>query len=172
ASGIGREVAADLARHGARIAAGDIDPDGLATTTHRLEAERHKAHTFTTDITDTAQVEALFDRVETLLGPITTAISAAGALTTGPVTDCTDHHWHRMIAVNATGVFAVGRAAARRMGPRGHGSLVTIASNAAGSPRSGMAAYAASKAAAVAFTKDRKSTRLNSSHGSMSYAVT
>ena len=52
ASGIGREVAADLARHGARIAAVDIDPDGLATTTHRLEAEGHKAHTFTTDITD------------------------------------------------------------------------------------------------------------------------
>lgn len=153
ASGIGREIAADLARHGARIAAVDIDPNGLATTTHRLEAEGHKAHTFTTDITDTAEVEALFDRVETLLGPITTAISAAGALTTGPVTDCTDHHWHRMIAVNATGVFAVGRAAARRMGPRGHGSLVTIASNAAGIPRSGMAAYAASKAAAVAFTK-------------------
>src|SRR5699024_9632665 len=81
----------------------DIDPDGLATTTHRLEAEGHKAHTFTTDITDTAEVEALLDRVETLLGPITTAISAAGALTTGPVTDSTDHHWHRMIAVNAPG---------------------------------------------------------------------
>lgn len=153
ASGIGREVATDLARHGARIAAVDIDPDGLAETAHALENEGHKAHTLTVDVTDTMAVEALFDEVEVLLGPITTAISAAGTLTTGPVTDCADHHWHRMIAVNATGVFAVGRAAARRMGPRGHGSLVTIASNAAGIPRSGMAAYAASKAAAVAFTK-------------------
>jgi 2,3-dihydro-2,3-dihydroxybenzoate dehydrogenase len=39
------------------------------------------------------------------------------------------------------------------MVPRGRGAVVTVASNAAATPRSGMAAYAASKAAAEMFTK-------------------
>lgn len=153
ASGVGRAVATDLAEHGARIAAVDVDPAGLAETILALEADGHKAHAFPSDVTDTTGVEALFDEAEALLGPVTVVVNAAGTLTTGPVADCADQDWHRMIAVNATGVFAVGRAAARRMGPRGHGTLVTVASNAAGVPRSGMAAYAASKAAAVALTK-------------------
>jgi 2,3-dihydro-2,3-dihydroxybenzoate dehydrogenase len=153
ASGVGRAVATDLAEHGARIAAVDVDPDGLAETVRALEAGGHQARGLTADVADTTGVETLFDEVEALLGPVTVVVNAAGVLTTGPVADCADQDWHRMIAVNATGVFAVGRAAARRLGPRGHGTLVTVASNAAGIPRSGMAAYAASKAAAVSLTK-------------------
>lgn len=149
ASGVGRAVAVDLAEHGARVAAADVDSAGLTETVRLLDGAR----AFTADVTDTAAVEALFDRVETELGSVTITVNAAGTLSTGPLTDCTDHDWHRMIAVNTTGVFAVARAAARRMGPRGRGSLVTIASNAAGVPRANMAAYAASKAAAVALTK-------------------
>ncbi len=153
ASGVGRAVATDLAEHGARIAAVDVDTTGIAETVRDMEAHGHEAHAVPADVTETRGVEALFDEVEALLGPVTVVVNAAGALTTGPVADCSDQDWQRMIAVNATGVFAVGRAAARRMGPRGRGSLVTVASNAAGVPRSGMAAYAASKAAAVALTK-------------------
>ncbi|WP_028646963.1 2,3-dihydro-2,3-dihydroxybenzoate dehydrogenase [Nocardiopsis sp. CNT312] len=152
-SGVGRAVVLDLAEHGTRIAAADTDPDGLADTLRTLGERGHKAHAFHTDVSRPEQVEALFDEAETLLGPVDTVVGAAGVLATGPVADCPDDDWHRVLAVNATGVFALGRAAARRMGPRGRGALVTVASNAAGVPRSGMAAYAASKAAAVAFTK-------------------
>ncbi|SIO84750.1 SDR family oxidoreductase [Nocardiopsis sp. JB363] len=153
AGGVGRAVALDLAAHGARVAVVDVDTLGLDQTLHRLTATGHKAFAFTADVTDPIRVESIFDEVEALLGPVSTVVNAAGALATGSVVDCSDQDWRRLIAVNATGVFNVGRAAARRMGPRGHGALVTVASNAAGVPRSGMAAYAASKAAAVAFTK-------------------
>ncbi|MFE9243590.1 2,3-dihydro-2,3-dihydroxybenzoate dehydrogenase [Nocardiopsis sp. NPDC006938] len=153
ASGVGRAVAADLAARGARVAAVDVDRDGLAGTVRAVEGDGHTVRTLVADVTDTVRVESLFDEVEAELGPVDTVVNAAGTLSTGPLADCTDQDWNRMIAVNATGVFAVGRAVARRMGPRGRGTLVTIASNAAGVPRSGMAAYAASKAAAVALTK-------------------
>lgn len=153
ASGVGRAVAWNLATHGTRVAAADADPRGLAHSVRLLEEQGHEPSAHTVDVTDPAQVETLFDEVEERCGPVTAVINAAGVLATGPAAECADQDWHRMIAVNATGVFAVGRAAARRMGPRGEGVLVTVASNAAGIPRSGMAAYAASKAAAVAFTK-------------------
>ncbi|MBE2997587.1 SDR family oxidoreductase [Nocardiopsis sp. HNM0947] len=153
ASGVGRAVATDLAAQGTRVAVADVDPAGLAETVRLLEEWGHKPSAHTVDVTDTARVEELFDEAEEACGPLTAVVNAAGVLSTGPVTECTDRDWDRMLAVNATGVFAVGRAAARRMGPRGEGALVTVASNAAGVPRSGMAGYAASKAAAVAFTK-------------------
>ncbi|MFD3687483.1 2,3-dihydro-2,3-dihydroxybenzoate dehydrogenase [Nocardiopsis sp. NPDC058631] len=153
ASGVGRAVAADLAAHGARIAAVDIDRRGLAETVRALESDGHKALALAADVTDSAAVDTLFDDAEAALGPVTLVVNAAGVLATGPVAACTDQEWDRMLAVNATGVFAVSRAAARRMGPRGRGALVTVASNAAGVPRANMAAYAASKAAAVALTK-------------------
>ncbi|MET9796762.1 2,3-dihydro-2,3-dihydroxybenzoate dehydrogenase [Nocardiopsis alba] len=153
AGGVGRAVALDLAGHGARVAAVDVDADGLDRTLRLLRERGHRADAFTADVTDTTRVEGLFDEIETDLGPVTLAVNAAGTLVTGPVADCDERDWHRVMSVNATGVFAVGRAVARRMGPRGHGALVTVASNAAGIPRSGMAAYAASKAAAVALTK-------------------
>jgi 2,3-dihydro-2,3-dihydroxybenzoate dehydrogenase len=57
------------------------------------------------------------------------------------------------MAVNATGVFNMSQAVANRMVPRRGGAIVTVASNAAGTARTDMAAYAASKAAATMFTK-------------------
>lgn len=150
ASGVGRAVALDLARYGARIAAVDIDPEGLDQTVRSLEGG---GLALAGDVTDTGGVEALFDQVEAELGPVALVVNAAGTLATGPLAECSDQDWHRMLAVNATGVLVIGREVARRMGPRGRGSLITVASNAAGVPRANMAAYAATKAAAVALTK-------------------
>jgi len=71
----------------------------------------------------------------------------------GEVAGTSDEDWRRVFAVNADGVFHVGRALARVMSPRRQGAIVTVSSNAAGVPRHGMAAYAASKAAATMFTR-------------------
>lgn len=71
----------------------------------------------------------------------------------GKVHDLADEDWHRTFAVNTDGVFHLCREVTRRMVPRGRGCVVTVGSNAAGVPRHGMAAYAASKAAATLFTK-------------------
>ena len=82
--------------------------------------------------------------------------NVAGVLRTGPVAELTDEDWAACLATNATGVMHACRAMARRWTdapPAGGGAIVTVASNAAGVPRSGMTAYAASKAAALAVTR-------------------
>lgn len=61
--------------------------------------------------------------------------------------------WRRTFAVNADGVYFVSRAVAARMVERRRGVIITVGSNAASVPRMGMAAYAASKAAAAMFTR-------------------
>lgn len=147
--GIGRAVATAFAAEGYRVAAVDRDPAGIGT----LAAAAADIQAWVADVADPARVDATVEEVEAGLGPITVLVNVAGILRTGPVVDFTDADWADTFAVNAGGVFHVSRAVARRMVPRRAGVIVTVSSNAAGVPRAGMAAYAASKAAATHFTR-------------------
>ncbi|WP_019630449.1 2,3-dihydro-2,3-dihydroxybenzoate dehydrogenase [Actinomadura atramentaria] len=148
--GIGAAVATALAAAGAAVAVLDRDADAAQRTADSLPGP---ALALPADIADPAEVEAAVAAAETALGPLGVLVNAAGILRPAPVLDLADADWAATLAVNATGVALASRAVARRMAPRRAGAIVTVASNAARVPRTGMAAYAASKAAAVAFTK-------------------
>ncbi|GAA2336094.1 2,3-dihydro-2,3-dihydroxybenzoate dehydrogenase [Dactylosporangium salmoneum] len=147
--GIGRAVALAFAAGGTRVAAVDRDGDAVA----ELAAGHDGIAGIAADVAVAAEVDALVERAEAELGPIAVLANVAGILRTGPVVDFGDGDWADTFAVNAAGVFHASRAVARRMVPRRSGVIVTVSSNAAGVPRAGMAAYAASKAAATHFTK-------------------
>ncbi|MEO6084487.1 MAG: 2,3-dihydro-2,3-dihydroxybenzoate dehydrogenase [Umezawaea sp.] len=153
AGGIGAAVAVELGRRGARVAAVDRDAERLAEVVDKLTADGLVVEAFPADVTHSDEVAALVDGVERTLGPLDFLVNAAGVLRTGPVRHQSDEDWAATFAVNTTGVFLVSRAVVNRMVPRSRGAIVTVASNAAGTPRMEMAAYAASKAAAAMFTK-------------------
>ncbi|MFJ4767698.1 2,3-dihydro-2,3-dihydroxybenzoate dehydrogenase [Streptomyces uncialis] len=150
ARGIGAAVVDGLVREGATVAAVDIDADGL---TDLAERSGGRVVPFTADVADPAAVADVVDRTERDIGPIVTGVSVAGILRPGPLCETTDEDWADTFSVNTTGAFLVLRELARRMVPRGRGSLVTVGSNAAGVPRTGMGAYAASKAATTMLTR-------------------
>ncbi|WP_399881373.1 2,3-dihydro-2,3-dihydroxybenzoate dehydrogenase [Streptomyces sp. BBFR51] len=149
--GIGAAVVTALVEQGARVVATDRTPEGVEALAGEHGHDRVTARPL--DVTDADGVEGLVDDTERALGPLDIAVNVAGILRASDVVDLTDEDWAATFAVNSTGVFHVSRAAARRMTERGRGSIVTVASNAAGVPRAGLAAYAASKAATVMFTK-------------------
>ncbi|GGZ97884.1 2,3-dihydro-2,3-dihydroxybenzoate dehydrogenase [Streptomyces echinoruber] len=153
AGGIGAAVCRTLAEEGARVAAVDREAGALRETVEKLTADGLHAEAFCADVSDSAQVDAAVDAVEQRLGPVEWLVNAAGVLRLGEVVDFTGEDWRTTFAVNVDGVFHVSRAVVRRMVPRGRGALVTVASNAAVTPRTQMAAYAASKAAATMFTR-------------------
>ncbi|WP_035299003.1 2,3-dihydro-2,3-dihydroxybenzoate dehydrogenase [Brevibacillus thermoruber] len=153
AQGIGRTVAAALAERGALVAAVDQNGEGVRDLVAELRAGGHQAAAFPADVSDSAAVEAMVDQIEREVGPVEILVNVAGLLRTGPIESLSDEDWAATFAVNASGVFYVSRAVARRMAPRRSGSIVTVGSNAAGVPRMQMSAYAASKAAATMFTK-------------------
>lgn len=150
--GIGEAVARALAGQAARVAATDRNADRLAAVVADLPAPE-LARAYPLDVRDSAAVDEVVDRVERELGPIDILVNVAGVLRPGPVHTQTDQDWLETFAVNTNGVFFTSRAVARRMRERRAGAIVTVASNAAGVPRVHMAAYAASKAASVMFTK-------------------
>ena len=153
AGGIGEAVVEALARDGVAVAAVDARAEGVALQAKRLTERGYQVRPYATDITSSFDVESMVHQVESDLGPITYLVNCAGILRLGQVSELTDHDWNTTFAVNATGVFHVSRAVANRMIPRRTGAIVTVASNAAVTPRVNMAAYAASKAAARSFTK-------------------
>ncbi|MFJ6071302.1 2,3-dihydro-2,3-dihydroxybenzoate dehydrogenase [Streptomyces sp. NPDC093065] len=149
--GIGAAVVTALVEQGARVLATDRTARGVEELAAEHGPDRVVARRL--DVTDADAVDSLVDETERAVGPLDIAVNVAGILRPSGVVDLTDEDWAATFAVNSTGVFHVSRAAARRMSARGRGSIVTVASNAAGVPRAGLAAYAASKAAAVMFTK-------------------
>jgi 2,3-dihydro-2,3-dihydroxybenzoate dehydrogenase len=153
AQGIGAAVAGVLAGAGAHVAAVDRNAEVLGTVVTKLEAEGQSAHAYPVDVCDSGAVDMLVRRVEEELGPIGILVNAAGILHTGRVVDLSDRQWTETFSVNAGGVFHMSRAVARRMIRHRRGAIVTVASNAAGVPRTEMAAYAASKAACAQFTR-------------------
>ncbi|WP_406141773.1 2,3-dihydro-2,3-dihydroxybenzoate dehydrogenase [Streptomyces sp. NBC_01089] len=153
AGGIGEAVVRALGARGTRVAAVDRDGERLRRTVDDAVRDGLHVDAFPCDVTSGPAVESTVERVEAELGPVDHLVNAAGVLRLGEARSLTDEDWASTFAVNTTGVFHLCRAVANRMVPRARGAIVTVASNAAGTPRTEMAAYAASKAAASMFTK-------------------
>jgi NAD(P)-dependent dehydrogenase (short-subunit alcohol dehydrogenase family) len=149
--GIGRAIAAGLARAGARVTLGDLDADGLAAVAEEVAADT-SAETWGTrvDVTDPVQVRALVQGTLGRFGRLDILVNAAGVLHVRPFLEQTEEEWNRTLAVNATGTFLCGQAAAAQMVAQGEGGrIINVASNAGRVPRMLNAAYCASKAAVL-----------------------
>ncbi|MFF2787883.1 2,3-dihydro-2,3-dihydroxybenzoate dehydrogenase [Streptomyces sp. NPDC058049] len=160
--GIGEAVVRTLFRLGATVAATDVSAKAVTALAAELggpEAGREPpagdgaVRAYGLDVTDPMAVDRTAGRIGRELGPVDILVNVAGILRAAPVAELTDEDWAATFAVNVQGVFFTSRAVVPAMAARGSGSVITVASNAAGIPRTGMAAYAASKAAAVMFTK-------------------
>ncbi|MGW4366491.1 2,3-dihydro-2,3-dihydroxybenzoate dehydrogenase [Nocardia takedensis] len=149
AGGIGSRVTHRLAARGVPVIAVDRDADGSKA----LRAVPGRISIVRADVTRPEEVARVVAEGERDMGPIGYLVNAAGVLRPGETTDLTESDWAETFAVNTTGVFLVTRAVLGGMIARRRGSIVTVSSNAARTPRSGMTAYAASKAAATQFTK-------------------
>jgi 2,3-dihydro-2,3-dihydroxybenzoate dehydrogenase len=153
AGGIGAVIAAQLGNSGAHVALVDRSADGLALVAKDLANENVVAETFPVDVRSSVEVESAVAAAEERLGPIDYLVNAAGVLRVGAAYELSDEDWALTFDVNTAGVFNVSRAVVSRMVRRGSGAVVTVTSNAAETPRNGMAAYAASKAATTMFTQ-------------------
>ncbi|MFC9994814.1 SDR family NAD(P)-dependent oxidoreductase [Nocardia sp. NPDC127526] len=148
ASGMGRIVAQRLAAAGWRVAAVDLNPDGLAETAQRSP----NMHTYTCDVSDTEQVFAVVEKVRAELGAIDRLVHAAGMCHVHA--HALDHNVaqiKKMIDVNYIGTVNLCQAVIPAMQQAGAGTVVLFASVAGWLPSPGMAGYSASKFAVIGF---------------------
>ena len=155
--GIGLGIALALAKKGFNIALnGPDDDDELA------EAERQIATLDVTvvrvpgDVSKIAGHEAMLDRAETAIGPLSTLVNNAGVsvLSRGDLLDVSEESYDRCMAVNTKAMFFLSQAFARRLVDRKLDdgrfySLINVTSANATSVAVQRGEYCASKAAAA-----------------------
>jgi NAD(P)-dependent dehydrogenase (short-subunit alcohol dehydrogenase family) len=147
--GIGRTIAERFAAEGARVAALDLafpEGTGLGDGDHALLDLR-------CDITDPADVAEAVRTVVDTFGTVDVLVNNAGINVEGRVADLSWDRWRAAFDVNVGGTFLMSQAVAPVMQRAGRGRIINAASFAAIVPSVGSAAYAASKAAVVQFTR-------------------
>ncbi|HYJ21886.1 MAG TPA: SDR family NAD(P)-dependent oxidoreductase [Solirubrobacterales bacterium] len=144
-SGIGRATALRLAADGADLGLFDLSAEGLAATAAELRSHGRRALELVGDVTDPAQVENAVIATTGQLGPLRTAVAAAGVEVLGSAPEIALDDWRRSIDVNLNGVFLTARYAIPWLEDSGGGSFVAISSDAGLQGASGFAAYCAAK---------------------------
>jgi NAD(P)-dependent dehydrogenase (short-subunit alcohol dehydrogenase family) len=149
--GLGRAVSLAFLGAGARVAATYRRQAELDEVTTAAGADRTRLEGHAVDATDEAAVSRLVDDLVARHGGLDAMVNTVGGWAGGAKTwDAGDDELERMLSVNLRSGWVLARAAARAMVPRGRGSIVNVASKAGVEPTPGAAAYAASKAAALA----------------------
>jgi NAD(P)-dependent dehydrogenase (short-subunit alcohol dehydrogenase family) len=152
--GIGRAVAARLAREGIAVAVLARSGSELAETVALIEAEGGRAYAEPVDVTDARGVMRAFEGIADRLGPIDLLVNNAGtASALGPVTEVDAEAWWRDVETSVRGAFLCTRAVLSEMLERGRGRVINMSSYSAVRPSPHLSGYAAAKAALLSFTE-------------------
>ncbi|HEY1796081.1 MAG TPA: glucose 1-dehydrogenase [Stellaceae bacterium] len=144
--GIGGAGAEGLAREGAAVFCTDHDGAAAEATAARIRAAGGQAAASALDIRDRAAVDAAISAVVYEFGRLDILLESAGIAHRLDFLEVDGETWDRVIAVNLTGMFHVGQAAARQMVSQGGGgSIINVTSQLAEVARPKRAAYVASK---------------------------
>jgi NAD(P)-dependent dehydrogenase (short-subunit alcohol dehydrogenase family) len=154
AGGIGEGIALELAAGGLDVAVFDVDRGGAADTADAVREAGAAASVHEVDVADEADVEAGVAAAVDRHDGVDVLVNAAGIQLRGPVVEYDADDWDRQFAVNARGTFLPAKHVARHQVERGDGGrIVNVASQVGKRPSPGIAAYSASKAAVVSFTR-------------------
>ncbi|MQA11446.1 MAG: glucose 1-dehydrogenase [Pseudonocardiaceae bacterium] len=149
--GIGRGIALALAGAGADVVLAARDEERLCQVAGEISGSG--ALVVRTDVTNADDVEKLVERTLVEFGRVDILVNNSGVVSSKDLVDTTPEEWDRVVNTNLRGVFLATRAVGKHLLAQGSGKVINIASNFAftGVPRH--AAYSASKAAVVAFTR-------------------
>ena len=153
-TGIGFATAKRCAEEGATVVLSDRHERRLAESALALkDVMGAEPLAVPCDVTDEAQVQAMFAAVSERHGRLDALINNAGLGGTAELVDMTDDQWSAVVDVTLNGTMRCTRAALRVMRGQGHGAIVNNASVIGWRAQAGQAHYAAAKAGVMALTR-------------------
>lgn len=127
-SGIGEAVALGLAQAGADVAVNYVThPETAEEVAHKIEGFGRRAIVVKADVSNEAEVEAMYAKAIAEFGTLHISVSNAGLQQDSAFVDMTLAQWEKVISVNLTGQFLCQRAAAREFLRRGVVREVSLA---------------------------------------------
>ena len=150
ASGSGKAVASRIVAEGGQAVLWDMDDERLAAA----KCEVGASFTCKVDVSDYDSVSAAARQTYDRLGRLDLLMCSAGITgATAPVDDYPLDSWRQVIDVNLNGLFHCCRAAIPFMKLNRYGRIVNMSSVGGKEGNPNAAAYAASKAGVIGFTK-------------------
>jgi len=164
-SGIGRQLAFELAKRGARLALSDVDELGLAETADRAKALGADVHSARLDVSDRAAVEAYAGEVAASFGVVHQIYNNAGI--SGGGGTILENDWavyDRTLGVNLFGVLHGTKAFLPHLIASGDGHVVNVSSLNGYFAQPTLSAYCASKFAVRGFTETLRTEMIAGGH--------
>ena len=144
--GIGKGIARGLAAEGASLTIAARNAELLEETANELRANGTKVLAVPTDVTDEAQIKALFEKSMAEHGRLDILVNNAGAFDAGPIDELSTEAWDWVVAVNLSAPFLCTREAFGIMKAQGDGGrIINIGSISSHRVRPLTAPYSATK---------------------------
>jgi 3-oxoacyl-[acyl-carrier protein] reductase len=143
--GIGRAIANSLAAEGVKTFITARNKTELVAVVNEINERGGDISFVSADLSDSDQIEAMFDKAIGFLGGIDILINNAGIGVHGPALNLSPALWDDMFAVNLKAPFLITRLAAPLMVAQKSGFIINIGSGASQTPIANYAAYCATK---------------------------
>lgn len=161
-SGIGRRLALELARRGARLAISDVNEAGLGETADQAKALGAEVHTARLDVADREAVIAYAEAVEEHYGVVHQIYNNAGIASSGTVLDGEWSEYDHVLGINLFGVINGTKAFLPALVRSGDGHVVNVSSLNGIMAQPGMSAYCTAKFGVRGFTETLRGEMLAS----------
>ena len=146
--GIGKAIATELARAGARVVVSSNESDECRSVRDELVAQKFEAYAAPCDVSEDAELERLVaDTVDAVGGVDILVCNAGVARHHGPAAEASDEAYDQTMRINARSPFKLCNLVAPLMGRQRDGSIVIISSLAGLRGNRAISIYAMSKAA-------------------------
>jgi 3-oxoacyl-[acyl-carrier protein] reductase len=151
--GIGRAIAIELGRRGARVIGTATSESGARAIDEYLGAAQIDGRGVVLDVANAASVEACFKDVDGREGTPTILVNNAGVTRDGLLMRMSADDWQTVIETDLSAVYRTCKAVMRGMMKARRGRIINIASVVGVMGNAGQANYAAAKAGMIGFTK-------------------
>ncbi|HOX57493.1 MAG TPA: SDR family oxidoreductase [Candidatus Paceibacterota bacterium] len=154
AQGLGQAISQRLAREGCQVLIADVNETGADATAAAIAKETgQRVLGMKVDVTQEADVRALFDRAAQEFGRVDIVVANAAILIAEPIAEANAEKWRAVMNVNLFGYFLVTKHACRVMKGQGGGAIININSKSGKKGSAANSAYAASKFGSVGHTQ-------------------
>lgn len=151
--GLGRSMATALVRAGAAVTVAARTGAELEAFVAQAEVTGGQALACPTDVTDEAAVERMVQATVEAFGHVDILVNNSGIVASTPLLDQPAEEWDLVVSTNLRGTYLATRAAGRHFVAQASGKVINLASNFALQGVANHAAYSASKAGVIAFTR-------------------
>ncbi len=151
--GIGQAISLKLAAEGIFVVATATSEAGAEATVAAITAQGGAALAVKLDVTNSAEVEALFKRIVAEQGRLDILVNNAGITKDGLMMRMKDNDWDSVLETNLKGSFLCLREASKIMTKARYGRVINISSVVGEMGNPGQANYCASKAGLFGLTK-------------------